>query len=177
MKTCVSLLMKIALAATLLLVSLLPAAAAEFPGLKTILSDAEWKRAGLDKLTPDQIGVIDAAMIRYQAGVTAPLQAEIATAREAAATAKTDTKPGWLEHFGLPSLHDDWRSLPSLKAKVLKWEGGNRFVLDNGQVWQGEEPVVYDIIGKDIEIQPRPHGQFTLVLEGVNTKLRVSRVR
>ena len=32
-----------------------------FPGLQSLLSPAEWKRAGLDRLSPDQIGVIDAA--------------------------------------------------------------------------------------------------------------------
>jgi CBS domain-containing protein len=41
-------------------------AQAAFPGLQSVLTDAEWKRAGLDRLTPDQIGVIDAALIRHQ---------------------------------------------------------------------------------------------------------------
>ena len=40
-----------------------------FPGLNKVLTEAEWKRAGLDKLTPDQIGVIDAALIRHVAQV------------------------------------------------------------------------------------------------------------
>ena len=35
----------------------LASAQSPFPGLKAVLTKAEWERAGLDKLTPDQIGV------------------------------------------------------------------------------------------------------------------------
>lgn len=151
-----------------------------FPGLKAILTDAEWKRAGLDRLSPDEIGVIDAALIRQQAGATAKLQTELTQARTAAAAtpAATPAQPGLMQRFGLPLFEDsDWRSMPPLKAKVTKWEGGNRFRLDNGQVWEGFEPITYDLIGKPIEIQARPHGQFALVVDGINTTLRVMRLR
>jgi hypothetical protein len=152
-------------------------AQASFPGLKSILSEAEWKRAGLDKLSPDQIGVIDAALIRHQAGATAGLRNELAEARTAAATT-VKANPGVLERFGLPLFDDaDWRTLPPLRAKVVKWEGGNRFKLDNNQVWEGYEPITYELVGKEIEIQARPHGQFALVVDGANTTLRVMRLR
>jgi hypothetical protein len=155
-------------------------AQATFPGLKAILSEAEWKRAGLDRLTPDQIGVIDAALIRQQAGATARLQTELTQARTVAATATATppANPGLMQRFGLPLFDDsDWRAMPPLKAKVTKWEGGNRFKLDNGQVWEGFEPITYELVGKEIEIQARPHGQFALVVDGVNTTLRVMRLR
>jgi hypothetical protein len=152
-----------------------------FPGLKAILTEAEWKRAGLDRLSPDQIGVIDAALIRQQAGTTARLQTELAQARTAAAAAVTpapQANPGFMQRFGLPLFDGtDWRSMPPLRAKVTKWEGGNRFILDNGQVWEGSEPITYELIGKEIEIQARPHGQFALIVDGINTTLRVMRLR
>ena len=50
---------KHAVAALLVLAGSL-AAQDTFPGLATILSDAEKKRAGLDRLSPDEVGVIDA---------------------------------------------------------------------------------------------------------------------
>ncbi|HTO03720.1 MAG TPA: hypothetical protein VL069_08460 [Opitutus sp.] len=55
-----------------------------FPGLKTILSEAEWQRAGLDRLSPDQIGVIDAALIRHHAQGIQQHQTELTAARAAA---------------------------------------------------------------------------------------------
>jgi hypothetical protein len=170
------------LAAALLLGASLAGAQTTFPGLKAILTDAEWKRAGLDRLTPDEIGVVDAALIRHQAGATAHLQTELATVRETAvtatATATVERKQGFLQRFGLPTFDDaDWRSLPPLKARVVKWESANRFKLDNGQVWEGFDPITYELVGKDIEIQARPHGQFALIVEGLNTTLRVMRLR
>lgn len=168
--------------ALLLCLSVSTAVAQTFPGLKAILTEAEWKRAGLDKLTPDEIGVIDAALIRQQAGVTARLQGEVAAARAATppapAVAPAPAAPGLMQRFGLPLFNDsDWRSLPPLRAKVVKWEGGNRFRLDNGQIWEGFEAIPYELPGKEIEIQARPHGQFALVVDGQNTTLRVMRLR
>jgi hypothetical protein len=152
-------------------------AQSSFPGLKAVLSPAEWERAGLDRLTPDQIGVIDAALIRHQNGANAQVQAEIAKIRNEAAPT-SPASPGFFARFGLPLFNDsDWKAMPPLKAKVVKWEGGNRFRLDNGQVWEGFEPITYELPGKEIEIQARPHGQFALIVEGNNTTLRVMRLR
>ena len=166
----------------LFLVSIAAAASAQtsFPGLKAILSEAEWKRAGLDRLSSDQIGVIDAALIRQQAGATARLQTELTQARTAAvaATPAAPADPILMQRYGLPLFDSsDWRTLPPLRAKVTKWEGGNRFKLDNGQVWEGSEPITYELVGKQIEIQARPHGQFALSVDGLNTTLRVMRLR
>ncbi len=162
----------------LLLTAVLGSAQEIFPGLKSVLSAAEWKRAGLDRLSPDELGVIDAALIRHHSGATAHLQTELAIARQAVTTVAVEQKKGLLQRFGLPVFDDsDWRNLPPLKARVVKWETANRFLLDNGQVWEGFEPITYELVGKDIEIQARPHGQFTLIVDGVNTTLRVMRLR
>jgi len=161
-------------------------AQAPFPGVKSILTDAEWKRAGLDRMTPDEIGVIDAALIRHQRLTTPTLQIEVDQARGvAAATASAttgsqplvDQKPTLLQRFGLPFSDVDWRTLPSMKAKVVSWEGGNRFKLDNGQVWEGSEAIPYELPGKEIEIQPRPNNRYGLAVEGQTTTIRVVRLK
>lgn len=173
--------MKTSLLVLLLALGATAASAQEttFPGLKAVLSEAEWKRAGLDRLTPDEIGVIDAALIRHQAGATARLQTELAKARTVAATTPAPAaNPGLMARFGLPLFDEgDWRTMPPLRAKVVKWEGGNRFRLDNGQVWEGHDTITYELPGRDIEIHARPHGQFALVVDGMNTTLRVMRLR
>jgi hypothetical protein len=173
--------MKTPLFAALLVFSAALASAQEtFPGLKSVLTPAEWQRAGLDRLSPDELGVIDAALIRQQARATTQLKTELVAARQAAPApaATAEPKPGFFQRFGLPLYDDtDWRSMPPLKARVVKWESANRFRLDNGQVWEGFESITYELVGKDIEIQARPHGQFALVVDGVNTTLRVMRLR
>jgi hypothetical protein len=168
----------------LLLTAGLASAQETFPGLKSILTVAEWQRAGLDRLTPDEVGVIDAALIRHQNRTTTQPKTEIIAAQPpvpvapAAQAAPAESHPGFFQRFGLPIFDkSDWRNLPPLKAKVVKWESANRFRLDNGQVWEGFEPITYELAGKDIEIQARPNGQFVLVVDGVNTTLRVMRLR
>lgn len=168
--------MKTLLFAALLLGANLTHAQELFPGLKVVLTEAEWKRAGLDRLTPDEIGVINAALIRHQATVTAPPRAGPPAVAAPSPTAGAP-KPGLLARFGLGSAGDDWRSQPTLAATVVKWESANSFRLENGQIWEGADPITYELIGKRIEIQPRAHGQFALIVEGADTTLRVSRRR
>lgn len=171
------------LVCTLLLGTGLVAAGQTFPGLQAVLTPAEWQRAGLDRLTPDELGVIDAALIRHQAATTSGLQTELATARQTpvagpVAPAMATRPAGKPTSFGLPSYDvADWRTEPPLRARVLKWDQPNRFRMDNGQVWEGFEPITYEILNKDIEIHARPHDQYTLVVDGQNTKLRVIRIR
>lgn len=153
-------------------------AAEKFPGLKSILTPEEWERARLDRLSPDEIGVIDAALIRHLAGKQAAHEEQIGAMRQTVDEMSEERKRGVLQRFGLPVFGDtNWRDLPPLKAKVVAWAGGNRFKLDNGQVWEGAGPIPYELVGKDIEIQARPMGQFALIVEGANTTLRVMRLR
>lgn len=173
--------MKIAFAfAVLSLTSLTAFAEESFPGLKQLLSDAEWKRAGLDRLSPDQVGVIDAALIRYQGRTATQHQEELAQVRAAqpAPTSAIAHKPGMLERFGLPTFDEpDWRDVPPLRATVVSWVSANRFKLDNGQVWEGFDSIPYELVGKPIEISARPHGQFALTVDGKATTVRIMRLR
>ncbi|MEO6005090.1 MAG: hypothetical protein ABIZ04_08120 [Opitutus sp.] len=153
-----------------------------FPGLKQLLSDSEWKRARLDRLSPDEIGVIDAAIIRHYGQAATQHQQELAEARAATATATAAAQPekkrGLFERFGLPAFDEsDWRDMPPLKATVVAWVSANRFKLDNGQIWEGFEAIPYDLVGKTIEIAARPRGQFAIVLDGKPTTSRVMRLR
>lgn len=171
----------------LFLAGLLAATAAiaqgTFPGLQKILTPAEWKRAGLDQLTPDQIGVIDAALIRYQAGeekrvaaaalpVPAPLPAAGASPAEAALARSRH----W-ERFGLEKITGDWRTHPAMTSKVTGWLGANRFSLDTGQVWEGQEPIPFELLGQEVVIEARPMGAYALRLGENSMSVRVRRVR
>lgn len=88
-------------------------------------------------------------------------------------------KKGFLSGFGLPDLglNSDWRDQPSLKGKVVGWVGGNSFKLDNGQVWEGQEPIPFELVNRNIEIAPRPAHGFALIVEGKNTTVRVRRIK
>lgn len=174
-----------------IVLSTAPATAAEtvFSGLHTILTSAEWERAGLDRLTPDQIGVIDAALIRHLLRSTpAPTPTPSASASTpqpsvhpvAPATPPADPKPksGLLERFGLGrDSGPDWRDQPPLEARATAWLTVNRFTLDNGQVWEGVEAITFDLAGKDVVIEARPNESFALKLKDGRASVRVRRVK
>jgi hypothetical protein len=151
---------------------------APFPGLKIVMTPEEYARAGLSGLTPDQIGVIDAAIIRHYMRTVATAANQQAT-QISQQTVTAEHKKGWLSRFGLPdiTLAQDWRTQPSLKAHCTGWVDGNSFQLDNGQVWEGLEPINVELANRDIEIQIRPGGLFTLLVDGKNTTLRVQRIK
>ncbi len=148
-----------------------------FPGLQAVLTETEWKRAGLDRLSPDQVGVIDAALIKHQARVLkAALATSTATVAASSATSPAPEKGLW-ERFGLPRLmSDDWRSHPPLVAKVRGWLSPNRFELENGQVWEGMERIPMELAGREISIEARPNDSFALKVDGSNP-IRVRRVK
>jgi hypothetical protein len=151
-------------------------APAPFPGLKIIMTPEEYARAGLDGLTPDQIGVIDAAIIRhYVNAVSAAATAQVEQMQ--IATQVPDERESFLSRIGLPEIGSDWANMPSVKARCTGWVTGNSFKLDNGQVWEGVEPIRMELSGREIEIQPRPNHGFNLVVDGKSTSMRVIRIK
>lgn len=151
-----------------------------FPGLKKALTDAEWKRAGLDQLTPDQIGVIDAALIRSQAQVIAAVTTPPPLTPEPGKTPQENAvaRSRFWEFFGLgKGENTGWRTQEPMRAKVTGWQGANRFSLDTGQVWEGVEPIPYEILGATVTIEARPLGAFALKLNENSVAVRVRRVK
>jgi hypothetical protein len=150
---------------------------ATFPGVKTVMAPDEFARAGLSALTPEQLDLIDAAILRHYSRTVATA----ATKQAAVIVQKNESehKRTWLDRFGMPDLSfsQDWKDIPSLKAHCTGWVSGNSFKLDNGQVWEGLEPITVEVANKDIEIQARPNGAFALGVNGQNTTLRVHRIK
>ena len=149
-----------------------------FPGVKVIMTPEEYSRAGLDALSPDQVGVIDAAIIRHYNRTVATAATQEAEQISSQAV-EEERQRSWLSRVGLPdiTLSQDWKTLPSVKAKCTGWVTGNSFRLDNDQVWAGVEPIRMELTGRDVEIQSRPNGGFALVVDGKNTTMRVYRVK
>ena len=169
----------------LLLLSVLATAALaddDFPGLKQVMTPREWQHSGLDQLTPDQVAIIDSALTRHYAH-TVDQAAKDATARavqaEKARQAQLakDSKGNWFDQaFSSGEKHVDWHDQPALKAQVVGWVSDNRFVLSNKQVWEGVDYIPYELKGHNIEIQPRPFGEYALILDGKSTTIRVRRI-
>ena len=150
-----------------------------FPGLKSIMSEEEWKNSGLDKLSTEQISIINNAIINNQ--IQHPVHTEAAGNNNTDAAKQSGTSAALSNIFSTFGLRvvpkSDWQSQPALKAKVISWVSANQFLLDNQQVWEGTESIPYQLENKNIEIQARPLGNFALIVEGTNTTIRVIRIR
>ena len=151
-----------------------------FPGLSAIMSAEEKKRAGLDRLTPDEVGVIDAALIRYYMRVVTGLPGVPPAAAPLAASKRIEDgrEPSLWDRFGIAKLTDtDWKKQPPMIVKVAGWVGGNRFTLDNGQIWEGLENIPFEIAGKQVIIEARPLDNFALKLDDKSAVVRVRRLK
>lgn len=177
-----------------------PLAVAEesFPGLQAIMTAEEFRQSGLYRLSPAQLQAVNAAIVRHYTGAVetaAQQQAEQIAVKmveqkvEQIAQQKAEQiaqekiaqheQKSLLQRFGLPDLglNQEWKDQPSLTGRVKGWVGGNSFRMDNGQVWEGVEPIPVELVNRQVEIAPRPNGQFVLIVEGRNTTVRVRRVR
>jgi hypothetical protein len=163
---------------TLLTLALVTARAGEakFPGLQAIMSEADWKRARLDRLDAADLRLVNEAFAQFLQGTPTPRSEPVVTGGEAP-PAVAKKRPLW-ERFGLPQIVE--KTSPAkqmMQAKVTALHGTNGFVLDNAQVWVGLDPIRDELIGHNIGIVEGRFGAFLLVVDGQETNVRLHRVR
>ena len=90
-------------------------AADRFPGVRQLMSDAEFRAAGLEKLSAEELAQLNAWLIRYTAGDAEVLRASNKAVRKAQKS-----------HEIVARIQGDFQG----------WTGKTIFRLDNGQVWK-----------------------------------------
>jgi hypothetical protein len=138
------------------------AAAQEFSSLEERMSYAEFKAAGLDKLTPEELENLN----RWLAGRVQPAAV--------APPAPSEDRRGFLSESGaaiiarIPGEFRGWR------------EKGDRFVLDNGQVWEVlnlTSRLAVNLVDPRVTIEPGALGAWYMSVEGYNGRVNVRRVK
>ena len=86
-----------------------------FPGVRKLMSDGEFRAAGLDKLSSEELQQLNAWLIRYTAGEAEVLRASNKAVRKAQRARQIVAR-----------IEGDFRG----------WTGKTIFRLDNGQVWK-----------------------------------------
>lgn len=168
-------------ARSLLLILVLASSAAwaaepVFPGLKAIMSEADWKRAKLDRLEAEDVQLINEAFAQYLKSGANPSHPSVAVV--VSEEPPPQKKASFWERFGLPApAKKEAPELAVMHAKATAWHGANGFVLDNGQVWQGIDPIRYEVVGHDIGVREGKLGSYLLLVDGVETGVRLHRVR
>lgn len=150
-----------------LLLAATTAGAAEFSSLEERMSEQEFRAAGLDRLSAEEL---------------AALNAWLRTKGVSAGAAATSDRTGFKSSGGLLGDNSGQSAIEGvrIKGEFRGWEPGDVIVLNNGQAWRVDEdsgfsiPAVQDPI---VTIEPAMLGSWLLNVEGYNRKARVTRVR
>lgn len=158
-------------AVSLLVVSLAtPVAAQEFSSLEERMSAAEFKAAGLDKLSPAELEALN----RWLRGQRS-LQPAYAGATPPASIAEIDRR----------GLSDGVKSGDFIESRILGefrgWDGTKTtFELENGMVWQSTDPaakLAVRLTNPTVKLTPGFMDAWFLQVEGYNAKVRVKRLK
>lgn len=148
--------------------------AAEFSSLEERMSESDFRAAGLDQLTPEQLARLN-DWLRRNGGVTAGSGAPSAAANAAPVQ---DTR-------GLPVPRADGDGNDAIVSRLTGefsgWHSGSRFELENGMVWETSGAVqslhVRSMQQPTVRIEPAFFGTWILKVEGYNSSVRVKRIR
>jgi hypothetical protein len=182
----------------LLFMGLLAAGAAALSGQGVLrgLPREEFRAAGLEKLTPEELAILEAIFEAHSKGrlqavreesakqvAAAEEKARQAEAKHAAEPAPEKAKgPGWLKALvtlektgSSPDMAEVFET--RLKGLFKGWSGRTVFTLENGQRWQQANPGEYaparDEDAPRVKIYPGSLGTYWLEVEGHRQRVRV----
>lgn len=154
------------LAGLSLLLSAATVHAATFSTLEERMSVAQFKAAGLDKLSPEELAALNA----WLQGNAAPT----GTAAASGYAPPSDSRIGFREEDVKGTV------VTRLDGNFTGWSGNTEFKLENGQVWQQVEQGSVRGVSLDhpmVTIEPGLLGSWKLKVEGLNATIRVKRIK
>jgi hypothetical protein len=147
------------------------ALAQQFSSLEERMSSSDFKAAGLDKLSPEELS-------RLNAFIKNEVQARTTQAREAGAREQDRNEAA---RIGLKDYHGERNEIVSRIPGTFKgWSGGTIFTLENGQVWRqtdGSQFVGIHLESPTVHITPGLVGGWNLQVEGYGSYAKVERVQ
>ena len=142
----------------------------QFSSVEERMSSADFKAAGLDKLSPEELAKLN-AFIRNEVDRRAA-QAHEAGIREQ--DRNDASKIGFRDYHG-----DRDEIVSGIVGEFHGWDGGTSITLENGQVWRQTEPDRF-VIRLDhavAHIKPGLMGTWFLQVEGYGSTTKVERVK
>ena len=141
-----------------------PLSAQEFSSLEERMSAAQFRAAGLDKLSPEELAELN----RW-------LRGEMVARSAVPAAPSREDRIGFREEqvTGVVSSRID--------GEFTGWTGRTEFRLQNGQVWQqidsDQRFTGVKLDSPQVRIEPGLFGSWQLSVEGYNSTVRVKRLR
>ena len=129
------------------------------------MSAAQFRAAGLDKLSPEELAALN-EWLRKSASAGTVSAAPAAVAME--------------DRTGLDDSSYSSGVSSRIIGKFAGWEGKTTFHLENGQVWRqvgSDKWSGVKLENPSVTIKPGFMGSWTLKVEGYNTTTKVKRVQ
>lgn len=136
------------------------------------MSPAEFKQAGLDKLSEDELNALN-RWLREKMDCSAPAAAAVATP---ATPAEPEQDQRGFER--------DFSDIQPIETRIVGefkgWTGQSRFTMENGQVWKQVRGGSYrtkSVTNPKVTITPEFMGSWALRVEDVGRVIRVKRIK
>jgi hypothetical protein len=145
--------------------------AQSFSSLEERMSEAEFKAAGLDKLSPEELAALNEWLRNRPASPAA------ASAAVAPAPSQVEDRRGFSSLDG----GSDAPIVSRITGEFNGWDGsGDEIRLDNGQVWKTTDPnarLAVKLTNPVAVIAPGVFNAWFLKVEGYSSRVRVVRVK
>lgn len=140
-----------------------------FSSLEEQMTGQEFTGAGLDKLSPQELGALN-AWIRSRSLATL----------EAPTTSTVDETVRDLRGFEKQDKEENTTITSSIVGKFSGWDGQTVFRLENGMIWvQDDRDKFYikEVENPVVTIEPGMFSSWRLNVEGHNSTCRVKRIQ
>ncbi len=148
---------------------------AEPVDLQAQMTAEEFKAAGLDRLTPQELAALNAWLQRRVGEST-----EAAVAQAVEEARESGRREVVQAHRGFFSFGSDEPIESRIAGEFNGFGKGRRYVLENGQTWQQTDATVLAGVRRQqpkVTIKPRVIGNtWFMQIEGYNTRAEVRRV-
>jgi hypothetical protein len=161
---------KVFITLLLLTASLSVLAAEGFSSLEEQMTGKEFDAAGLEKLTPQELGALNAWIREHSLATLAPSVAKTTTEVTAAPKEEESSKK------------DNDRSpiTSKLIGKFSGWDGQTVFKLENGMIWAQKGKKKFhtaEIENPVVVVEPGMFGAWKLHVDGIDKDVRVVRIQ
>ena len=163
--------------------------------LREEMDAVTFAQSGLEKLTPEEMRSLNAAVAAMLGRQVADLR--VAVKEEVRSEVEAEVRTAVEEELQIPK-GDDRFGLETVKTRVSElfkrdapeviqsrilgdfrgWSGNTRFPLENGQIWRQTQASTFIVKVKDPEVTIRraAFGSYLLKIEGFNSSVRVERI-
>jgi hypothetical protein len=145
--------------------------AQQFSSVEERMSSADFKAAGLDKLSPEELA-------RLNAFIKSEVEKKTMQAREAVVREQDMSAA---ERMGFKDYEGEREEITStIPGNFTGWSSGTTFTLENGQVWRVSEAdaqFVIRLTNPVVHITPGLLGNWNLHIQGYGTTARVERIK